>query len=403
MPFVVGEQWTRSNLCWRTVARKTTDGGQEAAIRVLGVKAVLDGPAVDLYVVLLDRQCFAIGNADHLLNEVDTCNHLGDGVFHLKAGVHLEEVEVLVAVYDEFDRPCGGVTNSLGQCYRLLAHRLARFGVEKRAGRFFDNFLVAALDRAFTLVQVNAVAVGVTEDLNFDVARVGDEFLDEDTVIAEGVGRLVFGGLEPLARFLVVPCDAHAFAATACGRFEHDRIADLARDFHRLIRVFDDAHIARNCAYTCFLGDLLGGDLIPHLFNRTNRGAYECNTFSGQCFGEFGVLGEETIARMHRLCARGFDRFHHFVDDDVGLIGGGRSDMDCFIRHLHMQRLFVRVGIDCNGLDAHFLGGFYDAAGNLATVGDQDLIEHIQGPYDGETVVRNAKRRADQRPARGMR
>ncbi len=36
----------------------------------------------------------------------------------------------------------------------------------------------------------------VAEHLDFDVARLGDEFLDEDAVVAEGGLRLVLRGLE---------------------------------------------------------------------------------------------------------------------------------------------------------------------------------------------------------------
>ena len=44
---------------------------------------------------------------------------------------------------------------------------------EKRgnAGRFLDELLVAALERAFALAELNGVAVRVAEDLNFDVSR----------------------------------------------------------------------------------------------------------------------------------------------------------------------------------------------------------------------------------------
>lgn len=44
---------------------------------------------------------------------------------------------------------------------------------EKRgnAGRFLDELLVAALERAFALAELNDVAVRVAEDLDFDVSR----------------------------------------------------------------------------------------------------------------------------------------------------------------------------------------------------------------------------------------
>ena len=52
--------------------------------------------------------------------------------------------------------------------------------------------------------------------------------------------------------------------------------------------------------------------------------------------------------------------------------------MHRLIGHLHMQRLPVCIRIDRNRLDTHLAGGLDDAAGNLAAVRDQDLLEHLR-------------------------
>jgi hypothetical protein len=48
-------------------------------------------------------------------------------------------------------------------------------------------------------MQVDAVAVLVGKDLDLDVAGLGDEFFDEDAVVAEAGGGLVLRGLEAFA------------------------------------------------------------------------------------------------------------------------------------------------------------------------------------------------------------
>ena len=55
----------------RAVARQPADRGQEVAVRVLGIDAALDRPAVELHVVLLERELLAGGDADHLLDQID--------------------------------------------------------------------------------------------------------------------------------------------------------------------------------------------------------------------------------------------------------------------------------------------------------------------------------------------
>ena len=48
------------------------------------------------------------------------------------------------------------------------------------------TFWFAALDGAFALAQMYDVATLVAQHLDLDMARLGDEFLDEDAVVAEG-------------------------------------------------------------------------------------------------------------------------------------------------------------------------------------------------------------------------
>ena len=43
----------------------------------------------------------------------------------------------------------------------------------------------------------------------------------------------------------------------------------------------------------------------------------------------------------------------------------------------HMQRIGIGVGIDRDGANAELAAGVHDAAGDLAAVGDQDLVEHL--------------------------
>jgi hypothetical protein len=62
----------------------------------------------------------------------------------------------------------------------------ASLAVMPGRGRFLDHLLVAALERAVALEQVDGVPVVVAEDLHLDMARLGDVFLNQARrVIAE--------------------------------------------------------------------------------------------------------------------------------------------------------------------------------------------------------------------------
>ena len=173
------------------IARQSPNRRQEVAIGVFGVKAAFHRPARQLDVVLREGQLFTGGHADHLFDQIDAGDQFGDGMFHLKPGVHLEEVEVAVAVHDEFHRSGAGIAHRTRQRAGLFAHRAACFGIKERRGCLFDDLLVAALDRTFPLAQIKRVAMAIGQDLNFDMARLGHEFLDKDPIIAEARFRLV--------------------------------------------------------------------------------------------------------------------------------------------------------------------------------------------------------------------
>ena len=54
-----------------------------------------------------------------------------------------------------------------------------------RRGGDFDEFLVAALDRAIAVEKMDDVAFRIAEDLDFDMARIDESFFDENRAGAE--------------------------------------------------------------------------------------------------------------------------------------------------------------------------------------------------------------------------
>ena len=249
--------------------------GQEAARRILGVDPRLDRPAAERDLVLPERQLLAGGDADHQLDEVEAGDHLGHRVLDLEARVHLEEVEAAVGADDELDRAGRAVLHRLGERDRLLAHRVARGLVEERRRRLLEHLLVAALDRALALPEVDDVAVRIAEHLHLDVARLLDELLDEHPVVAERRPRFVLAADEALPGLGVRARDAQALAAAAGARLDHHRVADLLRDLDRVRRVADHVGVAGDRADLGLLGELLGGDLVAHAGDRLDVRADE--------------------------------------------------------------------------------------------------------------------------------
>ena len=362
----------------RTVAHETSHRRQEAAQRILGIDAALDGPALALDLGLRERQLLAGGHADHELDEIEAGDHLGDRMLDLQPRVHLEEVEPAIGAHDEFHRAGRLVVHRLGERHRLLAHRLAGGVVEERRRRLLDHLLVAALDRALALPQVDDVAVRIAQHLDLDVARLLDEFLDEDAIVAEARLGLRLARGEALARLLVVVRHAQALAAAAGGGLDHHRIADVLRDLHRRVDVGDHVGVAGDRAHLGKCRELLGGDLVAHRGDGFVLGADEDDARRLEVAREALVLGKEAVARMHGLRARGLARLDDLVGTQVRLARRRRADAHRFVGHLDVARIAVGLGVDRHGLDAHAARGPDHAAGDLAAVGDEDLGEHAR-------------------------
>ena len=200
--------------------------GGEVAVGVLGVEPALDGvPELRRRLAL---EPAARGHVQLRLHQIEARRHLGDRVLDLEPGVHLEEREGLVgrlvqeldraraAVADGQDEPLGGFLD--------LQHLLVG---QHRGGGLLDHLLVASLQRAVPHAERPGGALPVGDDLHLDVARAGDQALEEDHTAAKGTGRLVTGALERVDQLLVGGHHPDAASTTARRRLEHEGVADL--------------------------------------------------------------------------------------------------------------------------------------------------------------------------------
>ena len=130
----------------------------------------------------------------------------------------------------------------------------------------------------------------IAHHLDLDVARRGDEFFDEDAVVAEGALGLGAHGGKAFLHFLAIVGDANALAAAAGGRLDHHRIANLLGDLDRVIDALNFADEARYARDAGFSGGLLGLDLVAHGADGVRVRADEDNFFGGQTVGELRLL-----------------------------------------------------------------------------------------------------------------
>ena len=141
--------------------------GDEVVLGVLGGDPALQRVAVEAHRVLggdagLGQRAdpAALGDPDLRLHDVEAGHDLGHGVLDLDARVDLDEVEGAgVGIHQELDRAGADIVGGAADLERRLAQGRAALLVEIGGGRALDHLLVAALDGAVALEQVDQVAV----------------------------------------------------------------------------------------------------------------------------------------------------------------------------------------------------------------------------------------------------
>ena len=195
-------------------------------------------------------------------------------------------------------------------------------------------------------------------------------------VVGEGRLGLALGPGQRVGEFLRALDHAHALAAAAGrGLDQHrktDAIGFLGQQVRRLVVIV----IARHQRHLGLFHDLLGFTLGTHGADGGRRRADEDEPRLGASLGEAGILGQEPIARMHRLRARAPGGLDDLLGHEIALAGRRGADMHRLVGHRDMARAAVGVGVDGHGLDAEPPRRLDDAAGDLAAIGDQDLGKH---------------------------
>ena len=315
----------------------------------------------------------------------------------LKPRVHFEEIEIALLVDDELDRAGRAVIDGSRQRDRLPAHRFAGFGVEKRARRLLDDLLVAALDRTLALAEINNVAVVVAEHLDLDMPRLFYVFLDKDPVVGKARFRLARRRAKPVSRLGIVRGDPHTLAATSGRGLDHDRIADIAGDRDGGISIGNDVEETRHARYPGGARQLFRLDLVAHRGDRLRRRSDERHSRLRERPGKSRVFRQKPVAGVDRFGAALSACFDDPLDIEVALGRGCRPDADRFVRHPHMQSFCIGIGINRHRRDPHPLRGADNAAGDLAAIGNQDLLKHdarqIRPPRHGRPCAGHPRSR----------
>ena len=155
-------------------------------------------------------------------------------------------------------------------------------------------------------------------------------------------------------------------------------IADVARDLHRMSCALDHAGEAGDDGNAGLLRQQLGGDLVAHAPDGVRTRADEHDAGLLQRLGECRPLRQEAEAGVDGFRPRLPAGRDDALGDEVTLGRGCRADVDRLVGEAHVQRVTIGIGIYGDRPDPHASGRADDAAGDLAAVRDEDLLEHVR-------------------------
>ena len=177
-------------------------------------------------------------------------------------------------------------------------------------------------------------------------------------------------------RSSAVARDLHAAPAAAGRRLDQHRKADLAAIAIASRRRVTPPSEPGTTGMPSRCGGALGLDLVAHDADVLGLRADEMRCRAREDLGEARVLGQEAVARMHRVGAGDLAGGEQRRDVEVAVARRRRADAHALVGKPHMHGVGVGGGMHRDRRDAEFLAGAQDAQRDLAAVGNEDLVEH---------------------------
>lgn len=260
-------------------------------------------------------------NLDLGSNDIDTSNLLSDGMLDLDSGVDLDKVVSVLLVDQELGGTSVAVVDRLRELDGIVEEGLADIRGKILGWGKLNDLLMSALDGAVTLVQVDDVAVVVSEELDLNVLGLVEEALDEDGAVAEGGLGLGGGAIKGLLESLLLADDTHTAATATVGGLDDDGEAVFVGELLDILELLDSALGTGDDWDAGLDGKGSGRDLISERVDDLGRWADELNSHVSDwelvksstttydkasllnIASKLGILGKETVAWMDHVDA----------------------------------------------------------------------------------------------------
>ena len=138
-------------------------------------------------------------------------------MLHLDTRVHLDEIRMIVLIYQELQRTGVAVSHLAGKTHGAVKYNLSCAFRNSESRRVFHHLLVTALHGTVTVEKMHYISIIIGKNLYLDMLRLFQIFLQEDLVIAEGLLGFLSGFPVLFDELLLGTDDTHTAAAAPVG------------------------------------------------------------------------------------------------------------------------------------------------------------------------------------------
>ena len=312
-------------------------------------------------------------------------------MFHLHTGIHFNEIEMFfILIHKELYRPCIEVIDILHQLDGGITDIITQL-LRKRPGRrHFNNFLMAALDRAVTFKQMNNMSRFITENLHLDVLRIHDTFFHIHLIAAESHFRFRLRAVIRLLQIFHAIHIPHTPSAAAIDRFDHDRETVFLGKRFDLIKAFHSTVCAGNHGNLRLFRLDTGIYLVTEHDQMFHTRPDENKSFFLTAFRQLRIFRKKSVAGMdsiHMMLLTDTDNILYIQVSINRLISFPYQVR--FISTVPVKRQYILFGINSHRPDAQLIAGTEYTDSDLAPVSYQDLpdFSHKQLPLCVDCIL----------------
>ena len=183
---------------------------------------------------------------------------------------------------------------------------------------------------------MNTVAIGIGQNLDFDMSWLANKLFDKYPVIGKAGSRFAGSPRKTLTALRFIVSDAHTFATATGAGLEHYRIPDSPRPRNGLVRIGQYAIVPGDGRNPGRIRQSLGRDLVTHHLNGINRRSNECDAGCFDRCDKSAIFRQKTVTGVNRICPGMPTGLKDVIDHQITLGRRSFADMHRLVCHQGM-------------------------------------------------------------------